>query len=135
MHASITAVITECHAACEVDRIDFPTILGKLNEVGVEGYLVDYRRSTKIYYLPDGDSLELPAAGIGVKVAAAFDAPVVEAAVREAQAKATGYTYLGFCRKVMQAGCAGYIVSILGRRVVYFGRTAETHVELFPGSR
>jgi hypothetical protein len=32
----------------------------------------------------------------------------------------------------MAAGCAGYIVSFLGRRVVYFGRTAETHVEHFP---
>ena len=30
------------------------------------------------------------------------------------------------------AGCAGYIVSFLGRRVLYIGRTAETHVELFP---
>ena len=26
---------------------------------------------------------------------------------------------------------AGYIVSFLGRRALYFGRTAETHVEHF----
>ena len=90
------------------------------------------RRATKTYYLPDGDSLELPASEIGTKVVATFDAAIVEAAVREAQAQAPGYTYLGFCRKVMDAGCAGYIVSILGRRVVYFGRTGETHVEVFP---
>jgi hypothetical protein len=32
----------------------------------------------------------------------------------------------------MLAGCAGYIVSFSGRRVVYVGRTAEVHTEYFP---
>ncbi len=50
----------------------------------------------------------------------------------EAQAKAAGYSYAGFCATVAAAGCAGYLVSFPGRRVVYFGRTAETHVEHFP---
>jgi uncharacterized protein YbcV (DUF1398 family) len=65
-------------------------------------------------------------------VAAEFHANDVERAVREAQNKAPGYTYAGFCEKVKAAGCAGYLVSFLGKRVVYFGRTAETHVEHFP---
>jgi uncharacterized protein YbcV (DUF1398 family) len=43
-----------------------------------------------------------------------------------------GYTYLGFCKKAALAGCAGYVVSFSGRRVLYIGRTAETHVEHFP---
>lgn len=30
------------------------------------------------------------------------------------------------------AGFEGYLVSLPGRRAVYFGRTAETHVEHFP---
>mgnify|MGYP000402610447 CR=1 FL=1 len=34
--------------------------------------------------------------------------------------------------KAKAAGCAGYMVSFLGKRVVYFGRTAEVHVEHFP---
>jgi uncharacterized protein YbcV (DUF1398 family) len=133
MHASIMSVITECHEASEADRMDFPTMLDKLNEARVEGYLVDFRRSTKTYYLADGETMELPAHEVKVKVAAAFDAGIVADAVREAQTEAPGYTYLSFCNKVMAAGCAGYLVSILGRRVVYFGRTAETHVEYFPG--
>jgi uncharacterized protein YbcV (DUF1398 family) len=37
-----------------------------------------------------------------------------------------GYTYMGFCAKVAQAGCAGYVVSLLGRRMLYYGRTCET---------
>jgi uncharacterized protein YbcV (DUF1398 family) len=135
MDASITAIIHDCHLASEEDRLDFPQILAALHQAGVEGYMVDFRRSTKTYYHPDGESLELPSPDINIKVSAVFDAAVIEAAVREAQTKAPGYTYKGFCAKVMQAGCAGYIVSILGRRVVYFGRTAETHVEHFPSGK
>jgi hypothetical protein len=33
---------------------------------------------------------------------------------------------------VKALGCAGYLVSFPGRRVVYFGRAAEFHVERFP---
>ncbi len=132
MLAPVTAAITDCHEACETDRMSFPQILGGLISVGVEFYAVDFRRSTKTYYQPDGESLELPFPPLKVDVAANFDSATVQAAIREAQTHAPGYTYHGFCRKVMAAGCAGYLVSILGRRVVYFGRTAETHVELFP---
>ncbi len=135
MDASVTAIIHDCHLASEEDRLDFPQILAALHQAGVEGYIVDYRRSTKTYYLSDGESLELPSHDIGVKVSAIFDTSTVESVIREAQTKAPGYTYKGFCAKVMQAGCAGYIVSILGRRVVYFGRTAETHVEHFPAGK
>jgi len=135
MDASISAIIRDCHLASEEDRLDFPQILAALHQAGIEGYMVDFRRSTKTFYLPDGESLELPSHDIGVKVSAVFDAAIIEAAVREAQTKAPGYTYKSFCAKVMQAGCAGYIVSILGRRVVYFGRTAETHVEHFPSGK
>ena len=135
MDTSITATIHDCHLASEEDRLDFPQILAALHQAGVEGYMVDYRRLIKTYYLPDGESLELPSHDTDAKVSTVFDVTTVEQAVREAQTKAPGYTYKGFCVKVMQAGCAGYIVSILGRRVVYFGRTAETHVEHFSSGK
>lgn len=132
MHKSVSAIIHDCHDASEQDRMNFPQILAALNAAGIEGYSVDYRRSTKTYFQADGDSLELSFPAVEVPIAAAFDTDAVQAAIREAQANAAGYTYRGFCEKVMAAGCAGYIVSLLGRRVVYFGRTAETHVEHFP---
>lgn len=135
MDTTVTAIIHDCHLASEEDRLDFPHILTKLHEAGVEGYLVDYRRSTKTYYLSDGESLDLPSPVVDTGISARFDALMVEQAVREAQAKAPGYSYKGFCAKVMQAGCAGYIVSIPGRRVVYFGRTAETHIEHFQSAK
>jgi hypothetical protein len=29
----------------------------------------------------------------------------------------------------------GYLVSLLGKRALYYGRTGETHTEYFPGTR
>ncbi len=110
----------------------FPQIVGTLMQEGFESYAIDLRRATATYYLPDGDSVELPAHRIDVPVASTFDAPSVQTAIREAQQLVPGYTYKGFCRKVAVAGCAGYIVSFSGRRALYIGRTAETHVEHFP---
>ena len=110
----------------------FPQIVGALMQEGFESYSVDLRRAKAIYYRPDGDSVELATHRFDAPVAAAFNTAAIQAAIREAQQLVPGYTYKGFCRKVMDAGCAGYIVSFSGRRAVYFGRTAETHVEHFP---
>lgn len=91
---------------------------------------MDYRRAVKTYYLPDGESVEVADSHPHGAVAAAFDAARVAAAVGRSQRGE--HTYREFCEKVIAAGCAGYIVSILGRRVIYFGRTAEMHIEHFP---
>ena len=98
---------------------------------GFEGYAVDFRSGAATYYRPGADSLVLPIPA-SRPIAAAFDAPALQASIREAQAQAPGYTYAGFCQKIVAAGCAGYIVSFSGRRALYYGRTAHTHVELFP---
>jgi uncharacterized protein YbcV (DUF1398 family) len=121
-----------CLDAAYDGSMDFPSIVRALIEAGFEGYDVDYRRSTSTYLRANGESVQLTFPASGAPVAAEFDASEVERAVREAQRNAPGYTYAGFCAKVKAAGCAGYMVSFLGKRVVYFGRTAETHVEHFP---
>jgi uncharacterized protein YbcV (DUF1398 family) len=118
----------------ESGSMTFPQCLGVLMEHGFDGYSVDFRRSARAYYLSDGRALELATEATPTPVAARFDAAKVQEAIREAQALVPGYTYKGFCAKVADAGCAGYIVSLLGKRVVYYGRTGETHVEYFPGS-
>jgi uncharacterized protein YbcV (DUF1398 family) len=126
------ATANACLAAAYEGTMTFPAIVASLMAAGFEGYTVDYRRGACTYYLRDGDSVDLPLPSDDATVAAAFDAETVKAAIREAQSGSAGYTYKGFCRKVKAAGCAGYIVSFPGRRVVYFARTAETHVEHFP---
>jgi uncharacterized protein YbcV (DUF1398 family) len=110
----------------------FPQSLRILTEAGFDGYAVDLRRSTRTYYMANGEVIELETQPTPTFVAESFDASVVRGAIREAQAMVPGYTYKGFCAKVAGAGCAGYVVSLLGRSVLYYGRTGETHTEYFP---
>lgn len=121
-----------CLDGAEGNTMNFPQIVGTLMEAGFEGYAIDYRRATATYYLPDGKSLELAAHAVSTPVAPRFDTTLMQAAIREAQQQVPDYTYSNFCEKAASAGCAGYIVSFSGRRALYFGRTAETHVEHFP---
>ena len=58
----------------------------------------------------------------------------IRKAIRDAQQGVPGHTHRGFCDQVTAAGCAGYVVSLPGRRVLYFGRSGETHTEYFPGT-
>jgi len=132
MNADSTAVAQQCLTASYEGTMDFPTIVRTLIEAGFEGYDVDFRRGAATYYLADGPCVDLTIPRTQGAVAAEFEADGVRRAVREAQTKAPGYTYAGFVAKVKAAGCAAYSVSFLGRRVVYLGRTAETHVEHFP---
>lgn len=132
MDAERIAIAQRCLEAAHDGTLGFPQIVGELIAAGFEGYTVDYRRDTQIYYLPDGDSVALEMPASTGAVSEAFDAATVAALVRWAQMNGPGYSYKAFCDKAKAAGCAGYLVSFLGRRVVYFGRTAETHVEHFP---
>lgn len=132
MDARMETLARTCLAAAETGAMTFPQIVGALSDGGFESYAVDFRRATTTYYAPGGDGLELPAHAVEGEVAPRLDAQALGAAIREAQTLAPGYTYLGFCRKAKAAGCAGYVVSFSGRRVLYVGRDAATHVEPFP---
>ncbi|WP_186402729.1 DUF1398 domain-containing protein [Sphingopyxis sp. P1IMeth2] len=131
MHADQTATAEYCLNAAYDGRVSFPEIVGKLIDAGFEGYDVDYRRAMQIYYLPDGDSVELAMPSCSEDVSARFDDARIAALVRWAQSDVPHYSYAAFSAQAKTAGCAGYHVSFLGRRVVYYGRTAQTHVELF----
>ena len=126
------AIARQCLEGAESGTMSFPQIVEALAAADFDGYFVDLRLGQATYYLPDGEGRELPTHRSAVAVAAEFNTDAVKAAIREAQALVSGYTYKGFCDKVKRAGCTGYLVSLLGRRVLYFGRTAETHVEHFP---
>jgi len=132
MNANLQSIAQTCLYGAELNKMTFPMIVATLQEAGFEGYSVDIRRGVVVYYLPSSDSVELSCAKAEVPVAEHFDAAAVKDAIREAQSLVPGYTYKGFIAKVARAGCAGYMVSFLGRRVLYFARSAETHVEHFP---
>ncbi len=134
MDAQWKTVARNCLDAAYNRSMSFPEIVGTLIAAGFEGYIVDYRRNTTTYFLPDGESVVLENNHVEGVVSAGFDAEGVAAQVRWAQANPPGYSYVAFSSNVKAMGCAGYIVSFSGRRVLYFGRTAETHVEHFPQS-
>lgn len=127
------AVAEKCLTGAINGAMDFPAIVGALTGAGFESYEVDFRRGEAVYFLSSGESVVLPIHRDDTDIGALFDVAAVQAAVGEAQANAPGYTYAGFCAKVKRAGCVSYIVSFPGRRAVYLGRTAEAHVEHFPG--
>jgi uncharacterized protein YbcV (DUF1398 family) len=133
MDAERISIAQTCLKAAHDGSLSFPEIVGRLIAAGFEGYTVDYRRDSQTFYLPDGDSTVLAMPAHAGAIGAAFDANEIERLVRWAQSGADDYSYQAFSAEAKTAGCAGYIVSFLGRRVVYFGRTAETHVEVFPG--
>lgn len=132
MDAERIAIAQLCQDAVHDGSMSFPEFVGKLAHAGFEGYTVDFRSNSQIFYLPDGDSIQLDMPHSAGPVAATFDSAQVNTLVRWAQVNGPDYSYCAFCERVTNAGCAGYLVSFPGRRVVYYGRTAETHVELFP---
>lgn len=127
-----TATANVCFAGAEHDTLSFPAIVGRLIGAGFEAYFADLRRGSITYYLPSGESVTVAKEPLPASPTAVFEVDVVRAAIRDAQANVPGYTYRGFCARVVAAGCVGYLVSFPGRRAVYLGRTGETHTELFP---
>jgi uncharacterized protein YbcV (DUF1398 family) len=132
MDTDRTAIAKICLDAAYDGSLSFPEIIGQLSDAGFEGYAVDFRRNNQTFYLPDGGNIEFATTHAAGSVTAMFDSAELVALVRWAQANGPDYSYDAFCEKARAAGCAGYLVSFPGRRVVYYGRTAETHVELFP---
>lgn len=121
-----------CGSATHDGSLSFPAIVTRLIEAGFEAYAVDYRRGAQTFYMPDGACLDLPLPATGGAVAAGFDAAGIKSQIRWAQSGDPAYTYAQFSRHVAQVGCAGYLVSFPGRRVVYYGRTGQTLIEEFP---
>lgn len=111
-------------------QITFPQIVGILMNEGIESYHVDLLRSENRYYPRSGESLvekvDLPHS----PAAQEFSAAQVEAAVRGAQAGRLKYPE--FVTAILNAGCVYYIAYLDGKKVSYFGRKGEAHVENFP---
>jgi uncharacterized protein YbcV (DUF1398 family) len=132
MNQTPADIAAACLAGAESNTISFPDIIAALMKAGFDGYMVDYRRGHASYYGPGGISIDLAMHPVSVPMAAAFDAAAIQAAIRAAQQQLPGYSYAGFCEQAVRSGCAGYVVSLPGRRVLYFGRDGEIHVEHFP---
>ena len=133
MDDQVIATVEACTRLSDAAQTPFPQVVARLAAAGVEQYHADLLRAEKTYYMPDGASHVTRCAPVSGTFADDFSAESVRAAVRASQAGEIGYPQ--FCERVAAAGCTGYMVSLAGRRAVYYGRTAENCVEHFPGSR
>jgi uncharacterized protein YbcV (DUF1398 family) len=125
--------VAECTRASDEERMTFPEVLGKLMQVGVERYHADLLRAEKTYYLPNGESQQTSCHALKAIPAAKFAQSGIDAALRAIQRGEIRYRE--FCARIAKAGCVAYIVSLAGRRAVYYGRSGETHVEMFPAAK
>jgi uncharacterized protein YbcV (DUF1398 family) len=122
-------VLRECTAGADEGRLGFAELVVKLAEVGVDGYYADFRRAEKTYYTVKGRCHVLQTATLAVTVAPDFSAEALRSAIKSVVDRAI--TYVQFCDVIAAAGCVGYFVSLTGRRVIYYGKRGESHVEPF----
>jgi uncharacterized protein YbcV (DUF1398 family) len=126
-------VIHELAIATQQGKLTFPQVLKGLLEVGVESYLVDFAAKQKTHYLADGTTHTVPMILAPGPIAAEFDSAALIAAIRGAQADTVRYPE--FVKRSTAAGVIGYWAFLTGKRVIYFGREGEQHIEEFPKPR
>lgn len=127
------AAALECTRASDEARMSFPQVVMTLMQAGIERYHTDLCAAAKTYYLPDGANETFSCDPVETSPAERFDAEGVAAAIKTIQSGAM--TYAEFCAQITAAGCVGYLVSLAGRRAVYYGRSGDMHIEWFPGAR
>lgn len=132
MSQELTRIVNKCARGSLTGEMTFPEIVECLAAVGVERYHADYTRQEATYYTADGNSLVVAVPHDATPTPTEFSRAAVAAAVQQSQRGE--HSYPDFVRKTMTAGCIGYFVQITGRRVIYFGRNGESHVELFPSA-
>lgn len=128
-----TNVIHEVLAETQAGKLIFPEVVRRLLEVGVESYFCDLAAGADTFYLSNGkthvEKMILPLS----PVAEEFSSSDVIAAIRGAQADQIRYPE--FMKRSAAAGVIAYWAFLTGRKVIYFGRKGESHVEDFPRAK
>jgi uncharacterized protein YbcV (DUF1398 family) len=123
----------KCHATLG-GTMSFPEAAGKLMGAGVEYYHVDYVRLRKTFYSAEGGTMTVPIAFDALPpVAPELDVAALRANILDSQRH--GQPFREFTRRAMAGGVQGYIAFLRGKRVMYWGRNGEQHVEWFPGAK
>jgi uncharacterized protein YbcV (DUF1398 family) len=123
-------VIDEVLERTQAGKMIFPDVVRTLLAAGVESYFVDLAAGNETFYLAGANTqikrmtLSLP------PVAEDFSASALVAAIRGAQADTIRYPE--FMQRSAAAGVIAYWAFLTGKKVIYFGRKGEGHVEEFP---
>jgi uncharacterized protein YbcV (DUF1398 family) len=128
-----TTVIHETLAKSQAGELIFPEVVRRLLEVGVESYFCDLANGAEVFYMTDGKShaekMVLPL----LPIAEEFSSSGLVAAIRGAQADTIRYPE--FMKRSAAAGVTAYWAFLTGKKVIYFGRKGEIHIEEFPGAK
>jgi uncharacterized protein YbcV (DUF1398 family) len=125
--------IHELATATQQGKMTFPQVVKGLLEAGVESYLVDFATKQKTHYLANGTTHTVPLILDPGPIAEDFNGAELVAAIRGAQADTVRYPE--FVKRSTTAGVIGYWAFLTGKRVTYFGRKGEQHIEEFPKPR
>ncbi len=129
-----TIIVSEAAQAAMAGTKPFPEIVADLIGTGVEFYHVDYIALTMTFYGEASGIIRTPLIFEDLPgVAADFDPEELRAAILASQLD--GQKFRDFTRRAVAAGVAGYTAFLRGKRVTYWGRAGDHHVEWFPGSK
>jgi len=126
-------VMREVMGETQTGKLIFPEVVRRLLEVGVESYFCDFAAAQETLYLPDGETHTEKMTLAMEPVAAEFSQSELLAAIRGAQTDSIRYPE--FVKRAARAGVIGYWAFLTGRKVIYFGRKGEFHVENFPAAK
>jgi uncharacterized protein YbcV (DUF1398 family) len=114
----------------QAGKLTFPEVVSMLTSAGVESYFADLIRGEETFYTADGEThreqMKLP----HTKIVGDFSQTGLVAAIRAAQADQIRYP--DFVKQATAAGTIAYWAFLTGKKVIYFGRKGEFHVEEFP---
>lgn len=120
--------------ATVASAMPFTEIVGKLISEGVEYYHVDYVLSQFCFYGTAGGVVLVPLLlGAPRPIAPLLDEEALRSAIVDSQQN--GQKFKDFSRRAVESGVAGYFAFLSGKRVIYFGRQGDQHVEWFPGAK
>jgi len=128
-----TYVIHEVLSESQAGKLIFPEVVRRLLEAGVESYFCDLANGKETFYMVDGkthaETMVLPL----MPVVGEFSKQDVVAAIRGAQTDTIPYPE--FMKRSAAAGVIAYWAFLTGKKVIYFGRKGEMHVEEFPAPK
>ncbi len=125
-----TEAMHKALAGSQAGKLTFPEVVGMLVAAGVESYFADLVRGEETFYTTDGETRREQMTLPPTKIAGDFSQAEVVAAIRAAQADQIRYPE--FVKQAAAAGTIGYWAFLTGKKVIYFGRKGEFHVEEFP---
>jgi uncharacterized protein YbcV (DUF1398 family) len=114
----------------QAGKLTFPEVVGMLTNAGVESYFADLVRGEETFYTVNGETHRVQMTLPLSTITGDFSQHGVIAAIRAAQADQIRYPE--FVNRAMAAGTVAYWAFLTGKKVVYFGRKGEFHVEEFP---